>query len=101
MNQKMVTGKLEQIIIGLKSNLFYLKTTDNQWLEFTDWNKFPLKQGETYTVTYFESGGFLNPIVVTDSIGKKLEIDKKHLIENILSLTTSLQFKLKQELEVL
>jgi len=101
MIQKIVTGKLEQINIGSNSNLLCVKNTENKLLEFVDYNKFPLTHGDSYNFTYFESGGSLNVVSIADLKGQKILIDRQVLIDKILNLTTSLQFKLKQLKEVL
>ena len=90
-----------QLTTGSKFNLLEIRTEDNQSLELTDWNRFPIKQEEYCKFTYSENGGFLNLVSIEDSTGQQIKVDKQIQIEKTLNLITSLQFELRKLKEVI
>lgn len=77
--KKYESGHISKVNIGSRYNLVELKTP-TETLQISDWNKFPIKENEEYTLELQENGKFLNLISIEDSKGNKLEINKKEKI---------------------
>lgn len=77
--KKYESGQVSKVHTGPRYNLVELKTT-TETLQISDWNKFPIKENEEYTLELQENGEFLNLISIEDSKGNKLEINKKDKI---------------------